>query len=125
MDERKKSVVKSLIVGAVIAVAVGVLGFSREYGIFRCISDGAFVAATALIGVGGIKWVVGRGAFDVSGYGMSSFLRTHLPSVFGGRETRDEYLERKAKERKPVFPQLIAGAVFLVISVVFMIIYYI
>ncbi len=127
MKPDKGELVSSLVAGALIAVAVFALGMSREDGIFRAICDGLFVAGALLLGVGALKWVRNRGAFDTVGYSLSSTFKIHLPGSYDlkERESIYDYRERKEKSRRPASPMLIAAAVYLFLSVIALIVYHI
>ena len=127
MKQHKKSILLCLAAGAVIAAAVIALGISRENGIVRCVSDGFFVAAVMLFGVGVIMWVRNKGTFDAIGFGLSSVFRLHVPAAYDiqKREEFSEYRKRKEKARRPGAPLIIAGAIYLAASVAALIVYYI
>ena len=122
MKEKKRDF---LLVGFVIAAAVFALNMSREYGAARSVCDGFFVAAVLLLGIGGIRGVRNRGAFDVTGYGVKTALETALPILRhdGKKETMDEYRQRKAEERKSSRGLLLAGAVYFLLSLVAFLVY--
>ena len=122
----KGEMISALVAGALIAVAVFALGMSRENGVLRSVCDGFFVSGGLLLGVGALKWVRNRGAFDTVSYSVSSTFRTHLPGAAGKeRETIYDYRERKEKARKPSLPVIIAGAVYMLLSVIALAVYHI
>ena len=125
MKEKQRDFLIYLAVGAVIAAAVFALNMSRDYEVTRCVCDGLFVAAAMLLGIGGIRGVRNRGAFDVTGYGIKTALETALPILRhgNGKETMDDYRQRKAAERKSARGMLLAGAVYLVLSLAALAVY--
>lgn len=125
MKEKQRDFLIYMAVGAVIAAAVFALNMSRDYEVTRCVCDGLFVAAAMLLGIGGIRGVRNRGAFDVTGYGIKTALETALPILRrgNGKETMDDYRQRKAAERKSARGILLAGAVYLVLSLAALAVY--
>ena len=125
MSEKKKSFLLNLLVGALLAAAVFALNMSRGYGTLRSLCDGTFVASVVLLGIGGIKGVRNKGAFDVTGYGVKTALETAFPILRrdGKRETMDDYRQRKADERRSSSGMLLAGAVYFVLALVSLALY--
>lgn len=124
MSRKRKGVLICMAVGAVLAAAVCALNVNRGYGWSRSICDGFFVAAVMLLGVGSIRAVNNRGAFDVAGYGLRSAIELVLPA-FRREEKEDihQYRERKASERKSPVELLLAGAIFFVLSLAALVVY--
>lgn len=124
MKLRKSSLISCFAAGAVITALVTGLNISREYGAIRSVCDGLFIAATLLLGIGGIKFARNRGIFDLAGYGISTAFYTALPMLRQReKESAIEYVERKREERKPAAEMLIAGAAYLVLSLAALLIY--
>lgn len=120
------SILSSLLLGAVIAVLVFILGRSRDQSVLRCICDATFVPAVFLLGIGGIKGLRNKGAFDIIGYGVKSTVETFIPAL--KRDQKEDiyaYQERKETERKPAFGLLAAGAIYLAASLAALVVYYI
>ena len=127
MKERSfktKEFLKAIITGAVIAVPVFLLGYFREYYIFRALSDAFFVAAVLLLGVSGIRLARNDGQFDTMGYSVKYLFYNHIPAL-GKMENIDEYRERKRKNRKSPLNIFFAGLIYLALAVVFLVINYI
>ena len=124
MSDRIREFLILLAVGAAIAAAVLALNLSREYGALRSLCDGLFVAAVLLLGVGGIKAARNKGTFDVAGFGLRHVVDMSIP-VLRREEKEDlqQYRERKALERKSSASLLLAGGVYLVLSVIALVIY--
>lgn len=129
MSDSSKSFLANLITGLLVAIAVFALGMSREHSVLRGFCDGFFVASVVLLGFGGIKYVRNKGAFDVAGYGLKTALNMNLPWLKSNSplEHRDEefldYRARKEKSRKSAAPELKAGAIYLVLSLILLAIY--
>lgn len=121
----KKKVIINLVVGLVMAVVVFFLNWETDRTLFHRLCDSCFVAGVMLMGVGGLKWARNAGAFDMMSYGLSSALDMTFPWI--KREHKDAdfvaYKERKQEERKPASDLLIAGAVYLALAVIFLILY--
>ena len=123
MSETRKSILADLTVGMMIAFAVYLLNQSRESGLMHKLCDCFFVAAVALLGSGGIRFCTSRGALDMLGYGFKTVgeFFTKAGRLDGPDEDYFTYCQRKAEERKPFGHFLIAGALYLVLSVIFLI----
>ena len=126
MTEKKKDFLINLASGGVIAVLVFILGTSRGYETTRNLCDAAFVTAALMLGLGGLKAIRNQGIFDVMGFGVKSTVELFIPILKRGeKEDLYAYRERKESERKSAVGMLMAGAVYLVLSVILLIIYFI
>ena len=124
MSARIRDFLLNLAVGAAVAAAVFALNMSREYGVLRCVCDGFFVAAVLLLGIGGIKAIRNKGSFDVAGFGLRHVVDITIPALQRDeKEDMQQYRERKALERKSSVGLLLAGGVYLVLSVIALVIY--
>ena len=124
MSDRVRDFLVNLVTGAVVAAAVFILNLSREYPVLRCVCDGLFVAAVFLLGIGGIKAARNGGTFDIAGFGLSHVVGMAIPAL--RREEKEDvhqYRERKAQERKSSKGMLLAGVVYLALSLVALVIY--
>lgn len=125
MNEKCKTFLGNLAVGALLAAAAFWISAGRGYPFLHCLCDGFFVAAALLLGVGGLRAVRNKGAFDVAGYGLSSAVQTAFPFLRGDRdEDIIEYRQRKEEKRKGAGGLLTAGAVYLALSVIVLCLYY-
>ena len=125
MSDKFKDFLVCLALGVVITVPVYLLSAGRGYPFLHSLSDGFFVAAALLLGVGGLRIVRNRGAFDVAGYGISSVVQTAFPFLRGDRdEDVIEYRQRKAEKRKGAWGLITAGTVYLALSVTVLFLYY-
>ena len=125
MSDKRKEFLTYLIMGALVTVPAYLLSAGRGYPVLHSLCDGFFVAATILLGVGGLRGIRNRGAFDVAGYGISSVL--HITFPFLGKDKDEdivEYRQRKTESRKGAGGLLAAGAVYLALSVIVLCLYY-
>ena len=127
MDKLKKPVLTNFVIGILIAVAVVAIEWQYGYPLIHLLSDGFFVAAVLLIGIGGIAAASNAGCFDMMGYSMRSLLGVVIPASRMGdpreQESFLEYKERKSEKRKSPLPLLIAGGIHMVLAVIMLIIY--
>ena len=111
-------ILKAFIYGLFLAVIVFLIQKDRGFGLLHCLSDACFVPGVLLGGSGGLLFVSSRGVFDMMFYGVHS-----LFTVTFRRERRESYIEYAAgsRERRRDFrPLLITGAVFIILSVIFL-----
>ena len=114
-----------MIVGLVMAVGVFFLYWEEDRTILHRLCDGCFVAGVMLLGVGGLKFVRNTGSLDIMGYGITEAVHMTLPWLRIEKKDVDfaAYKERKRDERKTSSDLLAAGAVYLVLAIIFLIIY--
>ena len=125
MNEKYKSFLINLACGAFMAALVYWLNTGRGYPLLHSLCNGFFVAAVMLLGMGGLKAVRNKGAFDVAGFGFSSVVKIALPFLGDNKEEDiHEYRERKAQKRKGAGGLLAAGAVYMALSVLALCLYY-
>lgn len=122
MSENQKSILVDLVIGLVLAVAMIFLNLDAGYPLFHLLSDSFFVPAVLMLGMGGLRFCTNSGSLDMVGYGFSTIGDNFkkIGRMDGPKETYFEYTERVAQERKPCGHYLIAGAVFLVLALVFL-----
>ena len=129
MSEKQKGILIHIGAGAVIAVAVAVLGWYRGHSALRMLCDGCFVAAVVLLGSGGLKFARNQGTFDMMTYSMKAVFHLHYPfsKMNSPLEEREEdfidYKQRKQSKRKSSAELLWAGLGYLAAAVVFLVIY--
>lgn len=124
MSGKKRGLLTCLTAGAIIAAVVCAMNVNRDYGWSRSVCDGLFVAAVILLGLGTIRAICNRGAFDVAGYGLRMAVELALPAL--RREQKEniyQYRERKEAERRSSAGLLLAGTVYLVLSLVALAVY--
>ncbi len=125
MTEKRKNLLVNLITGFVVAVIVIVFGLGSEKSICHLLCDGTFVAAVILLGIGGLKFARNGGTFDIMAYGIGSAVRMTFPWLLKERKDADfaAYKERKREIRQSAKPELLAGLVYLVLALIFLVIY--
>ena len=130
MEKRNHSFYINLWVGATFGVLAFLLSDGQGFALTRRITDALFVAATVLLGCGGLRFCGNHGAFNTLGYGVKHLATTFLPwafnpkSDFGKKESYLEYTQRKEKNRKSPNAMLLAGSVYLGLSLVAMAVHY-
>ena len=124
MSERKKDFLLNLAVGGVLAVVMLIVELARGRDILTGLCNCFSVPAVFLLGIGGLKGIRNRGAFDVMGFGLKSTVETFIPMLRKNeKETFDDYRERKESSRRSSRGLLMAGAVYLATSAVLLIVY--
>ncbi len=124
MTEQRKEFLLDLAVGGVAAIVMIAVEFARGRDILTALCNGFSVPAVFLLGIGGLKGLRNKGAFDVMGYGLKSTVETFIPMLRKNeKETFLDYRERKESSRKSSLGLLKAGAVYLALSVIMIIIY--
>ena len=124
MSERKKDFLLNLAAGGALAVVMLIIELARGRDILTSLCNCFSVPAVFLLGIGGIKGIRNKGAFDVMGFGLKSTVETFIPMLRKNeKETFMDYRERKEASRRSSRGLLMAGAVYLAISVVLLIVY--
>lgn len=129
MSEKQKDILFNICTGAVIAVAVAALGWTRGHSMLRMLCDGFFVAAVVLLGMGGLKFARNQGAFDMMTYSLKTVFHLHYPfsKMNSPLEEREEdfvdYKERKRAKRKSSAEMLWAGLLYLILAAIFLVVY--
>ena len=119
-----RSFIKSIGTGAVLAALVFLLGYHRGYALMRCFCDAFFISAVILLGVSGILLARNAGTFDTMGYSIKFTFLNHFPGAKYKDEDIMDYVTRKEKTRKSSLNVFLAGVVYMVFAVIFLIIYY-
>ena len=117
------SFIKAILAGAALAVLVFWLGTYRGYTMLRRLCDSSFVPAVILLGLSGIIAARNDGSFDTIGYSLKFVFFAHYPGAKNGDEDLLQYKERKAAKRRSPINLVLAGLIWLVVSIVFFIIY--
>ena len=115
-----------------IAAVIGVLAFfvtkgNGSYSFTDLLSNGFFAGGLIVLGLGGLIFCRNAGTFDTMGYGISRVGNVHWPwlrreEMRRSSETIHEYRERKAQSRTSPLPAVVAGLIFIVLAVLFLII---
>lgn len=121
-------------IGAFICIVLSLLvawrqGFSLDadwHWNARCLSDGFFVIGLAAAGFGGLMAIAATDFFDVFRYGFHSLLVlfSSLKSPKDHESYYDYKKERAARRGKPKYTLLLLGLAMLVLSVIFLMMYY-
>ncbi len=125
MTQQRKHFLIFLITGLLSAAMVVYYRWNPEKHLFHQLCDGAFVAGVVLVGIGGLKFARNGGTFDMMVWGLDSVIRTTFPWMLKERQDADfvAYAERKRESRQSAKPELLAGAFYLALSVIFLVIY--
>lgn len=130
MSEKKKALLADLILGGLIAILVLSLKWNRETALAHQLCDAFFMAAVVMLGVGGLRFVRNKGAFDVMGYSMMITVHNFLPMTrpSADRNAREEdfldYKARKEEGRKSARSLLLSGCFYLALSLICLAVYY-
>lgn len=113
------------LIGAAITLTVAMgqgLGGVGSAWSLRVLSDGCFVTAVLMVGMGALVWVSTTGFFDIFTYAGKSLLVLFSPMK--QPEKLKKFYEYKAdkdeKRKKADFTLLIVGAAYLLLSFVFL-----
>lgn len=129
MKKQHKAFWISLFVGAVLSALVFFLGNNAGRGLVHRLCDAFFVAGVVVAGCGGLHFVSNQGMFDLMGYSIRLLFHIHWPWMAPrnkeeGKETYVDYKERKRAERKSPAGTLLAGAVYLTLAGMMLLIFY-
>lgn len=111
-------ILKAFVYGLFFAIIVFLIQKDRGFGLLHCLSDACFVPGVLLGGSGVLLFVSSRGVFDMMFYSVQS-----LFTVTFRRERRESYIdytEKRREGRRDFRALLIAGAFFIVLSVIFL-----
>ncbi|MBR4082360.1 MAG: DUF3899 domain-containing protein [Clostridia bacterium] len=116
------------LIGAAIAVAVAAgqgLGSVGAAMTMRALSDGCFVSTVLMGGLGLLIWVSTTGFFDIFSYAGKFALMAILPWKRLEKPVKfyDYKLEKEEHRKKGNHVLVIVGAVFLLLSVLFLLAY--
>lgn len=127
MTDKQKSILTDFLLGLPVVVLVIYLNRNQGYPLIHLLCDGFFVASVMLLGSGGLVVCRNKGAFDMMGYGVKSLIDLFSTSGrLGGAKSQEDYpsyCQRKASTRKPSTHLLVAGAVYLALAMVCLLIY--
>lgn len=129
MKDLQKGLLIDTIMGFVMTAGVVALNWSTGHSFVHLLCDGFSAAGVLLAGMGGLKLVRNKGAFDMMAYGVTSVLHTAIPwtkstnQLEGREESFADYQARKTEARKPAADLLISGAFFLVLAFIMLAIY--
>ena len=129
MQQKKKDFVTGISIGLGILVVLLVTNPQNVDSLLWRLCDGFFVASVMVLGFGILMHARNKGIFDMMEYSVSSVFRLKFPGFSIGRAREDEedfiaFRDRKAEARRSASGFLISGAIYLVLSVIFLILYY-
>ncbi|MBS7261987.1 MAG: DUF3899 domain-containing protein [Eubacteriales bacterium] len=124
-----KKIVIPAAAGAVIMLGVafltGLASAENAQMVFRRLCDGAFAAGVILAGFGGLLFASNEGQFDILSFGVKQVIRSFTrKDLSQDRQTFYDYRAEKSKHKRPVRYILLVGAGYLLLSGVFLAIYY-
>lgn len=92
--------------------------------ITSALCDGFFVSAVLTGGLGILKYVKSQGFFDAAFFGLRKVFQLKWQSLGDWREDYYDYRQKKTQSRSSARPQLLAGAVYLALSLIALVIYW-
>lgn len=131
MSQQTKSFIFWLILGLFTTAGVVALNWYQEYTWPHMLCDGFFSTAVLMLGMGGLKYVRNQGVFDMMSYSISNVFQIHYPfskmdSPLNARQEEFvDYKERKKAKRKSAADLLWAGLVYVVLSGIMLVVYFI
>lgn len=88
---------------------------------FRILSNGALIPGILFLGISGLTWISGEGLFDGIRYSMSTLLKR----LQGKNKRYGSYYDYTQREKKrPSYPMLLPGLLFLAAAVILTVLYY-
>jgi hypothetical protein len=127
MKEKTRAFLIPLGLGAVLSAAVYLLAGSQGTNPVQRLCDSFFVSGVLVAGSGGLLFARNEGLFDIFGYSVKSLFGIRLlwqPAQEKEKENYAAYKERKRQRRKSPAGTLLAGAVYLVLALVMLLVYY-
>lgn len=128
---KKAKVLIQVVAGLLIAFFImwyqGAFVATKTSDIVMAVGDGFTVAAVLYLGMGALMWISTTGFFDIFGYAFKRAARVFIPNFFVDAEGNFyEYKMEKVEKRKGFsqYSSLIIGAVFLVISIILTMVWY-
>ena len=136
MDENKKKKIIKLAVSIGTALIAAVIVFvwrlnnppfdMEKMPVMQALSDGFFAVGIVLVGFGALMWVSTTGVLDIITYGFKSLIYLFTPfqkerGTGGFYEYKLEMEEKRGKAKPHIF---LVGVAFILISLVFLFLYY-
>jgi len=127
MGDTQKKILMDLIIGLAIALAgvvlLDVLNAQTLRDVFRLLSDCFFLAAALLLATSGLTWAKNGGAWDGLGFTFKTLFARMMPDYDSRRVTFAQYKEKREEKSASPIPALVAGAVYLVLAIVFLVLF--
>ncbi len=117
---RAYDILKCVFSGLLLALIVFIIQKDRGFGLFHCLSDACFSSGVMLAGAGGLLFAASKGVFDLMFYSVNSLFTVTFRRERSGSFA--EYTAEKQEKRKDFRALLITGAVFILLSVIFLMI---
>lgn len=107
----------------------GIFGGADKAATLVGLTDGFGIGGGIVVAIGLLAWAGRMGAFDGIGYGVSNLINmrwTGSKMDWHKKESFSEYRERKGEKRRSTIwiPIVIAGGVFIVVSLIILGVYY-
>ena len=127
MGDTRKKILIDLAIGLVMAFAgmllMDVFHAQSLRDSFRLLSDCFFLPATLLLAGAGLTWTKNGGVWDGMGFTMKTLFARMKSDYEANRVTFAQYREQREEKNSSPSPSLIAGVVYLVIALVFLVLY--
>lgn len=129
---KKKLLQYSIAVAAGLAVSFGLaclLGLFQSQNavdVFKKLADACTVTGILVFGAGILTFCANHGAFDMVLWGLKGAVRMLIPGAALREEKKSyaEYREARAAKQKPFKFLLVVGAVFVLLSVIFVLAFF-
>ena len=118
-----------IILGIACAITIGIAfarGILQAEGkdVLRCLSDAFFVSGALILLSGGLVWCADNGVADGLTYGAGRIFKRRGVHYEEKRETFSEYRERKHAKKLKVAEFILAGGVFILLSMLILVPYW-
>ena len=127
MGDTRKRIIADLIIGLVMAVALAfltdVFHAESKSDLYRLLSDCFFLPAVILLASAGLTWTKNGGVWDGLVFSMKTMMSRMTRRYEDDCVTFAEYREKREEKASSPIPSLIAGAVYLVLAMVFLALY--
>ena len=117
----------ALVFNATICFSNSIFSQTEASAIMQILSDAFFVPGVLIALFGVLLIIADGGGLDGIGYALGTLGRALIPFYKGRRETYSEYKARKhpeGKEKSSKWHLFIVGIINIVISIIFLLIYY-
>ena len=127
MEKKTRDFLIALAVGAGISVAAVLVGFlDKNRTVLQIFCDGFTVAGVLLLCYAGLVWSRNEGTFDMLSFGISRITRFRYGKFTDEerKETFYDYRKRKSAIRQKPVAALKAGAVYMLLALVFLALFF-
>lgn len=95
---------------------------------YRMLADAFTIPGITFLMFGSLIWVAGLGALDGLSFALRGLVRRLVPGSRLGSEDNESYYEyiqkKRAKKTKAHMPLILVGAVFTVLAIIFIVLFY-